>query len=119
MALDTPCIAKERAQIAPPPQREFGQKNQVCPIRVWLAKGYPWLRRHCASSLDMASPGLTTLGMRCVLLRSGSMSVLSVGQAYFVDDTPLQSIPSCAYFLRSSSWWLDCVGASPAIDEDL
>ena len=79
LALDAPSVEKERAQIAKALQREFGQKDQVFPSRVWLAKGYPGLRRHCASSIDMASVGLATLGMRRTRLRLSSMSVYLLG----------------------------------------
>jgi hypothetical protein len=59
LALDLPCVERERAQISKALQRKFGPQDQVFPIRVWSAKGEPWLRRPRDSSMDVASAGLT------------------------------------------------------------
>ncbi len=53
LALDSPGVEQERPQISKSPQREFGQKGQVFPIRVWSAKCYPWLRRHRDFSITL------------------------------------------------------------------
>jgi hypothetical protein len=62
LALDSPRIEQEHAQIAEALQREFGQQDQVVPIRGWAVKGDPWLRGHCDASIDGASVRLTGLG---------------------------------------------------------
>jgi hypothetical protein len=47
---DAPRVAQERAQIASALHREFGQQDQVFPLRVWSVQCEPWLRWHWAAS---------------------------------------------------------------------
>src|SRR5688572_20424870 len=76
LAKDAPRVEQEHAQIAQVLQREYSQQDEIFPLRVWLTKGYPWLRRHSASSIDVASAAPTRRGCRkgpaCVLFHEAT-----------------------------------------------
>jgi hypothetical protein len=68
---DALCVEQEHAQIAKALQREDCQQNEIIPLKLWLAQGCPWRRRHRTYSIDVAAwPGTVGIDRRPLVLHS-------------------------------------------------